>query len=188
MQVYLIRHTAPGVEAGVCYGQSDVGLARDFDASSRGVLNTLGPSTKLERVYSSPLQRCMRLARTLGHSPPEIDDRLLEMSFGEWEMVPWDRIDRGELDLWSADFVTRNPPGGENLETVYQRTLDFIEHLRSQRHDRVAVVTHAGVIRCFWAYVVGVPLHNVFRFDVEFGDVFLIDLARDPARASIRRL
>ena len=43
--------------------------------------------------------------------------------------------------------------------------------------DSVAVVTHAGVIRCFWAHIAGIPLKDLFNIDVDYGDVFLVQMA-----------
>lgn len=188
MRVYLIRHTAPDIGRGVCYGRSDIGLAEDFENAKRAVIAKLGTPLALDHVYSSPLQRCLRLAEALAEGAPVVDPRLLEMDFGEWELSRWDDIDRGELDAWSADFVTLSPPGGENLGMVYSRTRDFIGHLLRRRHGSTAVVTHAGVIRCFWACIAEMPLRDVIRVEVDYGDVFEVQLTRRIERSSIRKL
>ena len=43
MEIYLIRHTSVSVEAGICYGQSDVPVAESFAAEAAQVRAKLPP-------------------------------------------------------------------------------------------------------------------------------------------------
>ncbi|HEX5538399.1 MAG TPA: histidine phosphatase family protein, partial [Methylophilaceae bacterium] len=97
MELYLIRHTTPEIAKGVCYGQSDIDLAASFDdelALLRAKL-PLAPAV----IYSSPSQRCLKLATAIaGDWPIQQDPRLMELHFGEWELRQWDDIPREQLD------------------------------------------------------------------------------------------
>jgi len=188
VRIYLIRHTTPDIDEGLCYGQTDVGLARSFAQEKDGILAKMHDAPDLERVYTSPLHRCVHLAGVLNGLQVIVDERLLEINFGEWELKHWDGIDRRELDVWMADIVDQKPPGGESLRMLYQRVGEHIEQLRHEPFETVAVVTHAGVIRCFWAHVAGTPLKDLFSIEVGYGDVFLVQAAGYKNSASISKL
>src|SRR5271170_2762307 len=95
--IYLIRHTTPAVAKGICYGQTDLDVTESFSRESEVIRRHL-PDGILS-VYSSPLQRCARLARQLfpGHTPSLMDE-LMEVHCGEWEMRAWDDLPREEID------------------------------------------------------------------------------------------
>lgn len=91
MEVFLIRHTAVDVPAGYAYGQTDVPLKASFMEEAARVKQVLEGHT-FDQVWSSPLSRCRRLATYCGYPEPMIDPRLMEVSFGEWEMKSWDDV------------------------------------------------------------------------------------------------
>ena len=188
MFIYLIRHTRPDVADGVCYGQSDVALAKSFEAEKESVRRKLRSLAEPELVCSSPLLRCARLAAALAGSGVRIDDRLKEMAFGDWELEYWDNIERACLDEWASDFVRRAPPRGETLASLYRRVRMWIEDLLSQPFDPVAVVTHAGVIRCLHAWATGVSLAEVFDIRVDYGDVFKLEIPEARDNVTITRI
>lgn len=188
MLIYLIRHTRPDIAGGVCYGQSDIPLADSFESEKDEVLCKLRGLADPEVVYSSPLLRCKHLAAALAGDEVKTDGRLGEMSFGDWELGRWDDIDRGELDAWAADFVERPPPGGESLGTLYERVSLWMEQLLRLPHKTVAVVTHAGVIRCFHVYATGMALADVFEFSVDYGDVFKLEVPSADGHSSMVKL
>ena len=107
-RIYLIRHPRPEVDAGICYGRSDLGLAEDAQACAQGLLPLL---PKDIAIYASPLSRCRHLAEQL-HPSPHYDQRLLEIDFGQWEMQAWHNIARSAFDAWAADPLDYVPPGG----------------------------------------------------------------------------
>ena len=154
MRVFLIRHPPAAVAPDVCYGASDVDLAddvRECAARLREVLPARLP------VFSSPLRRCRRLAEAL-HQAPRYDARLREMHFGTWELQPWNRIERLELDAWAASPLTYTPPGGESVQALQARVAAFlVERIGSGRQD-FAAVTHAGVMRIVAAQLQGLDL------------------------------
>ena len=95
MRLHFIRHTRPDIARGVCYGQSDIPLASSFPEEVEDVRQRL--AERLEgrtpcRVYSSPLSRCRRLAEALGYAAPLLDERLLELNFGAWELQKFEDI------------------------------------------------------------------------------------------------
>ena len=146
MPLILVRHTRPKVPAGVCYGMTDLELAPTFDDEAAAVVAALPP---VERLVSSPLRRCRRLAERIGAArgiAPVFDDRLRELDFGAWEGIAWDAIPRAELDAWAADFFHARPHGGESVHMLRERVGTAIADYRRSGVSH-AVVTHAGVIK-----------------------------------------
>lgn len=76
MKIVLIRHTSVDVAQGVCYGHTDVALAPTFAEEARAVADKLR-GYKFDRVYTSPLSRCVKLAEACGY-PDAIRDRRLK--------------------------------------------------------------------------------------------------------------
>ena len=149
MILHLIRHPKPLVAPGICYGRLDIS-AENFAAVAddlRAILPSGLP------VWSSPLQRCRKLAELLNPNLV-VDERLMEMDFGAWEGRSWDDIPRPELDAWAADVAGYAPPGGESPLALQQRALDFVAALKVQE---AVIVTHAGVIRTLLAHWQGLP-------------------------------
>lgn len=84
MVVYLIRHTSVDVPQGVCYGQTDVPLNPTFEEEAAQTSARL-KGLQFDKVYMSPLTRCVRLATFCGYPDGERDDRIKEINFGDWE-------------------------------------------------------------------------------------------------------
>ena len=91
MNLWLVRHAQPLIDAGVCYGASDI-LA-DENATLQVARRLAGELPHGLRLITSPLQRCARLAAALQALRPDItfqtDRRLAEMNFGRWELHRW---------------------------------------------------------------------------------------------------
>lgn len=171
MQLYLIRHPAPQVAAGVCYGRSDLPLAHDVAAAAARILPQLPPHLPL---YTSPLQRCRQLADAL-HATPRSDPRLQEMDFGAWEMLPWQQIQREALDGWAADPLGYCPPQGETVAQLQQRVLAFIADQRGV--ERAVLVTHAGVMKVIVGLARGLPPKKWMALRFEYEDVVGVTIA-----------
>lgn len=168
MILHLIRHPRPLIEAGICYGQLDVACAdpRPVAARLRSELPAGLP------VFSSPLQRCRGLAEAL-HPAPQLDARLAEMHFGDWEGVRWDDIPRRELDAWAGNVLDFAPPGGESPRQLQCRARAFVASLDL---PEAVVVTHAGVIRALLAVASGRQVSELLATPVAFAVPLSIDL------------
>jgi alpha-ribazole phosphatase len=165
MELHLIRHTKVEVPDSICFGQSDVALRDTWRAD----LSLIQLPEDYHSVYTSPLKRCVQLAEFFNLNYIS-DSRLIEMSFGEWEMMPWDDIPPDQIQPWYEDFINVTPPGGENLLSLKNRLqsfLDMIENLHPQ--NKILVITHSGVIRLFLHLILGFPMENMFRLQPQHG-------------------
>lgn len=186
MEVYVIRHTAVAVENGICYGQLEVPLAESFEQEAEKLKSEL--PTSFEAVYCSPLQRCKVLAEKLGLANIFYEKALMEMNFGEWEGKFWNEINPQDLAKWMTDFVHIPAPKGENLSLLYARLRDFMDNLRQKTYKNVLLITHAGVIRALWAYLLEIPLQHVFKIPVSYGEILGFHLGTSPQNDWIFRL
>lgn len=180
MQLYLIRHPAPQVAAGVCYGRTDLALAADVAAAAARILPQLPPQLPL---YTSPLQRCAQLAKAL-HPAPQSDARLQEMHFGAWEMSPWDRIQRAALDSWAADPLGYVPPQGESVGELQRRVHSFLDEARQLCLESAVLVTHAGVMKVIVGRAQGLPARRWMVLGFDYESVVRVTLTDQDAAAA----
>lgn len=150
MKLWLLRHARVTLEAGLCYGASDVpadpALTRVAAESAAARLPRGLP------VCVSGLGRAQQLARELHDLRSDLgsavtDPRLNEMNFGHWELQPWDAMPRAAFDAWMADFAHHRFGGAESTQQIIDRVADAVDDLRTQSVGEAVWVTHAGVIR-----------------------------------------
>jgi len=174
VELYLIRHTQPDVASGLCYGQTDLSLAEDY-CTDLTRLKAFFSDISISHVYSSPLQRCQRLAKDLFAEKVVIEKRLMEINFGEWEMRAWSRITKHSLDRWAKDLTRFTPPGGESLFALDCRVAHFYQTLLTQhvntKDANIAIVCHAGVIRCLLSRLMKMPLDGHLNWQIDYGSV-----------------
>jgi alpha-ribazole phosphatase len=175
MKVYLIRHTMPEVPIGMCYGQTDVPLAPSFEEDAAITLSKL-KQYSFDRVYSSPLFRCVHLADYCGFPQPILDNRLKEMNFGEWEMQYYDQIKDERLQAFFDDYLHVSPTGGESFPMFYQRVSSFLDELKSENISNAALFTHGGVQVCAMIYAHLVQIEDAYTHSLSYGSILEIDI------------
>ena len=180
MEIYLIRHTPVNNPQKLCYGQSDIELANDWEADFAALQKKLNLNLSDAIVYSSSSKRCSKLAGFLSGDRFQIDAKLLEMNFGDWELCEWTAIDQTVLNAWMANFVKYQVPGGENFVIMHQRCTQFWEELTaSPSGDKIIVVTHAGVIRSILAHILNIPLDKIFQLEIDYSSVTKVTVAKE---------
>lgn len=175
MRLTLVRHTSLQIAPGVCYGQTDVDVAATFMQEVAKTQSKLS-GLSFDAVFSSPLQRCMKLAHQLVPKTAVHDERLKELHFGDWEMLAWDDIPRDVFDHWAQNYAELAPPNGETFSQLQQRGIAFVDDLlQTHPQGHVLVVTHGGMIRAMLAHVLNMQLKGLFRFNVDYGSVTQLD-------------
>lgn len=171
MQLHLIRHPRPAIEPGICYGQSDIGLAESaVEVATR--LKPLLPDAYT--VHSSPLLRARLLAEALG--TPTLDERLKEIHFGDWEGRSFESIGSA-IDDWAADPLGFRAPGGESAHEMSARVLHWLSALQlSAPTEPVVVVAHGGPLRAIAGHLLGLPPERWLGLDFGCGQVTRLDV------------
>ena len=164
MKLWLARHAQPLIDAGICYGASDVAadavLTQTAAQSLASALACNLPQAIVCRI--SPLLRCQQLAVALQALRPDLfiesstctDPRLAEMDFGEFEGQPWATIPEAEVDAWTVNFGNHRFGGKECANDVLLRVASALRDEKNQLTESTKNtpkdslwITHAGVIR-----------------------------------------
>lgn len=146
-------------------------------------------SFPIQAVFTSPLIRAAdtaaRIQKRCGAALFE-DVRLVEGSFGRWEGLRRDEViqcgspDAELLFRWEAD-ASCAPPGGESLEDVQARVIDFVSELEREWCGRaVALVSHVGPIKALLAYAMDIPLLATRRLFLDPCSISVVDLGEIP--------
>ncbi|MGY0408218.1 MAG: alpha-ribazole phosphatase [Polaribacter sp.] len=173
MEIIFIRHTTPKIKKGICYGQADIDVIASFSDEVAKISTKIMDIEPITVFYSSPLLRCKKLAQTLS-SNIIFDNRLKELNFGDWELQPWNSINKKELNIWMQDFVNETVPNGESYINLHTRTVSFLSEISKKQPKKVVIVTHAGVMRSLYAFINRIPLEKSFDLKLTYGQVLKI--------------
>ncbi|MFN3298638.1 MAG: alpha-ribazole phosphatase [Sediminibacterium sp.] len=178
MEIYLIRHTTPKVEKGICYGQADLDITETFLEEVEAIKPHL-PSEGV-KIYSSPLQRCKKLADALFDGfEIDVHDDLMELNCGQWELLPWNDIPKDEIQPWMDDFVNVPVPQGESYVDLHNRVVNRFNEIVSKQESAV-IVAHGGVLRSILSHITSTPLKESFdAFTLHYGCVVKINVSQD---------
>lgn len=196
MKLTLVRHTSLDVAPHVCYGQSDVAVSASFDEEKQQLQNKLA-AFEFNAIYSSPLQRCNQLAQALcaddclklKNREINLDERLKELHFGDWEMQPWSDIPRDIFDTWANDYANLAPPNGETFTQLHQRAKYFVEDLATHaQNQHILVITHGGLIRALVAEVLQMPLKRLFRVSINHASVTQLEFGGEVPKLHFMNL
>ncbi|RMG01312.1 MAG: alpha-ribazole phosphatase [Nitrospirae bacterium] len=126
-------------------------------------------------IFSSDLSRAVETARIIGEQfgmSPQIDTALRERSFGLWEGMSFEEIEKGfpeEFGRWKEDPFEYHPPEGESTRDVKERVEGFLtKRMDEFKGKRVFIVSHGGVNRVLIAHFLGLPLNNLFRIEQDY--------------------
>ena len=160
----LVRHGRTAANAsGLLLGRADIALDAVGIEQGRALAAALG---RVERVISSPLQRCAQTAEALGYQP-SIDERWIELDYGVYDQRPARDIPAEVWQEWRDDpmFV---PGGGESLAALHQRVAEACEELAAEAADRdIAVVSHVSPIKAAVAWAVGAGVELSWRMHLD---------------------
>jgi probable phosphoglycerate mutase len=182
----LIRHGMTDVVGRVASGRTP---GVDLNAAGRLQVERLAghlAGVPLAAIVSSPLERAVQTAEPIAKRhelPVETDDRLNEISYGEWSGRTFQ--DLATERVWSfyntARSLTR-PPGGELLTEVQSRVVTALTSLAGRyRSGIVAIVSHADVIRAALQLLLGMPVDFVHRIEISPASISVVDLSESGA-------
>lgn len=175
MQLTIIRHTSVDVEPGVCYGNTDVALRPTFPEEAERVRTQLEGMT-FDKVFTSPLSRCTRLAGYCGYPDAIRDERIKEMNFGDWEMRRFDEITDPHLSEWYADYINEKTTGGESFADMRERIKDFIRDLKNEDYSHVAIFCHGGVMMQLMMLAGVADKETIFSLQPPYGGIIKLDI------------
>lgn len=136
----------------------------------------------IHRLYCSGLKRAVETAEILGRNlglQPEQVEQWREIDFGELT----GRED-AEIEVKYADFRRERArmnsdlpyPGGESGQDVICRVMPELLNICRQPQERIAVVTHGGVIRALCAKLLCTDLKNKLRFSIDLENTSITEI------------
>ena len=186
MLIHLIRHTTPDIETGICYGQTDLDVASSFEQEKNIILSKTLP--EYDAVFTSPLQRCAKLAEYINGQHRFTEPRIMEYNFGDWELLPWSEFKSEGAKSWMNNFVDQPAPNGDSMISMQQRVMEFFDALLQKNYSSVALVTHSGVQRLIHGYILETSLKHLFRLQLEFGAVLEVNSDLSNGLLTIKHL
>jgi probable phosphoglycerate mutase len=149
-------------------GQIDVPLNGIGQAQAQRLAQRL-QSERFDGFFSSDLQRAQQTAAPLAglwQQTPLLQSGLREQHFGIFEGLDVPTIKARHPELWldwlqhRASFAL--PGGGESLQQFHDRVLDTVATLAAAHSgQRLAVVTHGGVLDMLWRSAKRLPLDGL---------------------------
>lgn len=180
-ELILIRH-GESLHAGERYiGRTDTPLTvRGYQQADWLASRLL--EGRLDSVYVSPALRAREtIQRFVDKTKFQIvvDTDLQEIDFGAWEGMSFEEIQAQAPALvtqWALNRMDFCFPGGECLDTFWKRVCRAGDALASAPGQRLAVVTHGGVIRYLICHFLGLSPEQHRMFQIDLGSITTLTL------------
>ena len=187
MRLFIVRHgeTAWNLE-GKFQGQIDTDLNETGIRQAKLLANRL-TSRSFDSIITSPLKRALNTAQIVKESATSkemiIDRSIIEINHGLWEGCLADevRANWGELlEKWheTPETVTMPGTGGESLDDVMNRSVDFVKKLSVNYDGDVLIVTHDAVIKTLLCYWTNTPLSSFWRFQIPNCSISIVEVIK----------
>lgn len=136
---------------------------------------------RLDLIQTSPRERTRQTADAIASrtgAPVEIAQALDEIDFGEWTGLGFDELEGRPLwRQWNEARGSTRCPGGETMAEAVDRIAEHAHALaRSRTGARIALVSHADMLRGLVARVLGLPLDHMLRFEIAPASVSRIEI------------
>ena len=136
-------------------------------------------------VISSPLTRAHQTAEAVSKDVV-IDDRFIELDYGQWDGLPLTAVDAELWTTWRADPSFR-PPGGETLVELDERVRPALDELSERaQHGHVIVVSHVSPIKSGVTWALGVGPEVSWRCQLDRASMCRIAISpRGPSLVAL---
>jgi broad specificity phosphatase PhoE len=175
----LVRHGQTAANAaGLLLGRADLALTELGRRQAKALAAALPVPAK---VVSSPLRRAVETAEAFG-LPVEIDDRWIEIDYGDFDGLPITEVGADVWTEWRAD-PTFAPPNGESFEQLDARVWDACEARAPEAgRDDVVVVSHVSPIKAAVAWALDVPGAIAWRMHLDVASITRVAVgSRSPS-------
>ena len=161
--IYYLRHGATdwnenlneqGIKDPKCQGRVDIPLNEKGIKQAMQAKETLN-CIEFDRVICSPLTRAIQTCKIAytGKTKIEIDPRLIERDFGEFEGAPRSTFNFKDFN----NIHTQNFKSAETLQQVKARIFSLLDELSKNPEQNVLIVSHGGLGCVFTSYFKGMP-------------------------------
>ena len=158
--IVVVRHGRTAANAGgLLLGRADPPLDAEGDRQVAALARACA-ELDVARVVTSPLGRCRATAEVVaaaaGGALLDVDERWVELDYGELDGVPFAELPPAMWAAWRSDPAWA-PLGGESLVDLGVRVREGVGALVEEAADRdVVVVSHVSPIKAAVAWALGV--------------------------------
>jgi broad specificity phosphatase PhoE len=179
----LVRHGQSAANAaGLLSGRAPSPLTEQGRAQVAGLARLVAGAG---RLICSPLGRARESAAALGLDLPiEVDERWIEVDYGELEGQPVGAVPADVWRGWRSDPDFR-PPGGETMAEVGVRVRQACQELFAEPRagargeTDVVVVSHVSPIKAAVAWALGAGDELTWRLQLSTASVSSVSFGRD---------
>lgn len=179
MNIYFVRHGETDSNKNkLYYGKSDIKLnSKGIDQGKK--VKKILQGIKFDIIYASESTRTFEMAQIINKYNTLIkrDGRINEMNLGVFEGKNYEQLQKQypkELKLWSKHWKGYAPPKGESYSELYKRVESFMNEIKNKHYKNLLIVTHSGVIRSVYCYILNGILDSFWKFSSKNGDISLI--------------
>lgn len=184
MEIYLVRHglTDWNVE-GRIMGDKDIPInKKGVEQSKRAALYL--KEKNILKVLSSPVLRTRQTAEIVSNVlqiPFQTDERLTEISFGDWIGQIYDELKKKPGFKTYYDHPDeRIIHKGEKFSDASERIVDIFDEMIGSEKN-IALVTHADPIKLFLLHTLMSPLKSAGRIKIDNASISCIEFKGRPS-------
>ncbi len=173
--LYLVRHGRTAANAsGLLQGRLDPPLDEIGRKQATAIAALVGP---VDAVIASSLVRAQETAECFG-LPVDVDDRWIELAYGEYEGVPAAKVPDDVWHRWRTDgaFATE---GGESFDALDARVREACKGLTDRiGAEDVVVVSHVSPIKAAVAWALNASVEIMFHCHLSHASVCRVGMGR----------
>lgn len=184
--IYMLRHAQSTANTkGILAGQDDLVELSKPGHKQAQLLAAYLATIKINKIYSSPLTRCLQTIEPFMQINPDIDFQVdksfIEMDYGLWSGRKLSSLRRDRR--WRA--VQAKPstftfPEGESFKNMRTRVDKALMNLNKAK-GVILIVTHGDIIKMSLASVLGLPIDRFQSFVVEPASISVFSLEKNGA-------
>lgn len=143
---------------------------------------------RLDAIHASPRERTLEtalaIARASALPAPTVVEALDEIDFGHWSGHDFTTLNADPaFRHWNEERASARTPAGESMGDVQTRAMAHLDQVAlTERGRRIAIVTHADVIKAVICRVLDLPLGAWWRFDVAPASITTLAVAGEGMR------
>jgi len=178
MIIYLIRHgqSEGNVESDkkyIIHGQKDKSplTKKGVNQIKKITQLILNQKIKIDLVITSPQKRALQSAMIIKNNLKNnillnIDDRLKDQDFGDFEGKSWDEIKEKYQSFFT--LYQKNPlktpwPKGEAKIDIIKRLSSFLKDIKNVKQKNFLIVSHEEIIRIILALIFNDKKYQIFK-------------------------
>lgn len=141
---------------------------------------------RLTLVQSSPRERAQETAQAIALAAGaslETASALDEIEFGEWTGRLFDRLQEDpDWRAWNSERTRARAPNGEAMSEAQTRIVAHLERMHMRYPGaRIAIVTHAEIIRAAVLHHLGLALEAFDRIEISPASVTILRIGQEDA-------